>query len=50
MLAAEIMRAGFVGKGGRTGAANVQDEQVREPDVISDDVIRQVIDHAPSPS
>lgn len=47
MLAAEIMRAGFVGKLGLTGGTNVQDEQVRELDVISDDIIRQVMDHAP---
>lgn len=47
MLAAEIMRAGFVGKLGLTGDTNVQDEQVRELDVISDDIIRQVMDHAP---
>src|SRR5688572_25893751 len=47
MLAAEIMRAGFVGKLGLTGATNIQDEGVRELDVISDEMVRQVMDHAP---
>ena len=47
MLAAEIMRAGFVGKLGLTGDTNVQDEQVRELDVISNDIVSQVMDHAP---
>jgi fructose-1,6-bisphosphatase I len=47
MLAAEIMRAGFVGKLGLTGDTNVQDEQVRELDVISNDIVAQVMDHAP---
>jgi fructose-1,6-bisphosphatase I len=47
MIASEIMRAGFVGKLGLTGGTNVQDEQVRELDVISDDIVRQVMDHAP---
>jgi fructose-1,6-bisphosphatase I len=47
MLASEIMRAGFVGKLGHTGDSNVQGEQVRHLDVISDDLIRQVMDHAP---
>ncbi len=47
MLAAEIMRAGFVGKLGLTGETNVQDEQVRELDVISNNIIRQVLDRAP---
>src|SRR5687768_10719473 len=47
MLAAEIMRAGFVGKLGFTGSTNVQDEKVRELDVISNDIVSQVMDHAP---
>ncbi len=47
MLASEIMRAGFVGKLGLTGDRNVQGEQVRELDVISNDIISQVMDHAP---
>lgn len=47
MLAAEIMRAGFVGKLGFTGSTNIQDEQVRELDVISNDIVSQVMDHAP---
>lgn len=47
MLAAEIMRAGFVGKLGLTGGTNVQDEQVRELDVISNDIVNQVMEHAP---
>jgi fructose-1,6-bisphosphatase I len=47
MIASEIMRAGFVGKLGLTGGTNVQDEQVRELDVISNDIVNQVMDHAP---
>ncbi len=47
MLASEIMRAGFVGKLGLTGGTNVQDEQVRELDVISNDIVNQVMDRAP---
>lgn len=47
MLAAEIMRAGFVGKLGLTDRTNIQDEQVRELDVISDDIVSKVMDHAP---
>jgi fructose-1,6-bisphosphatase I len=47
MLAAEIMRAGFVGKLGLTGDTNVQDEQVRELDVISNNIVNQVMDRAP---
>ncbi len=47
MLAAEIMRAGFVGKLGLTGGTNVQDEQVRELDVITNDIMNQVLDRAP---
>lgn len=47
MLAAEIMRAGFVGKLGLTGDSNVQGEQVRELDIISNDIVSQVMDHAP---
>ena len=47
MLASEIMRAGFVGKLGLTGDTNVQDEQVRELDVISNSIVSQVMDRAP---
>ena len=47
MLASEIMRAGFVGKLGLTGGTNVQDEQVRELDVISNNIVSQVMDRAP---
>jgi fructose-1,6-bisphosphatase I len=47
MLASEIMRAGFVGKLGFTGSTNVQNEEVRALDVISDDVIKQVFEHMP---
>lgn len=47
MIASEIMRAGFVGKLGLTGGTNVQDEQVRELDLISNDIVSQVMDHAP---
>jgi fructose-1,6-bisphosphatase I len=46
MIASEIMRAGFVGKLGLTGGTNVQDEQVRELDLISNDIVSQVMDHA----
>jgi fructose-1,6-bisphosphatase I len=47
MLASEIMRAGFVGKLGYTGDTNVQDENVRALDVISNDVITQVFENIP---
>lgn len=47
MLAAEIMRAGFVGKLGVTGDSNVQGEQVRHLDIISNEILSQVMDHAP---
>ncbi len=47
MLASEIMRAGFVGKLGYTGTTNVQDEKVRELDIISNDIFNQVMDRAP---
>lgn len=47
MLASEIMRAGFVGKLGYTGTTNVQDENVRALDVISNDVVNQVFDSIP---
>ena len=47
MVAAEIMRAGFVGKLGLTGDTNVQNEQVRELDVISNNIVSQVMDRAP---
>lgn len=47
MLASEIMRAGFVGKLGYTGTTNVQDENVRALDVISNETIIQVFDSIP---
>ncbi len=47
MLASEIMRAGFVGKLGYTGTTNVQDEDVRALDVISNDTVIQVFDAIP---
>ncbi len=47
MLASEIMRAGFVGKLGYTGTTNVQDENVRALDVISNDIITQVFESVP---
>ena len=47
MLASEIMRAGFIGKLGYTGTTNVQDENVRALDVISNDVIIQVFENIP---
>lgn len=47
MLASEIMRAGFVGKLGYTGTTNVQDENVRALDVISNDIVLQVFDNVP---
>ena len=47
MLASEIMRAGFVGKLGYTGNTNVQDENVRALDVISNDTLLQVFENMP---
>lgn len=47
MLASEIMRAGFVGKLGYTGSTNVQDENVRALDVISNETIIQVFENIP---
>jgi fructose-1,6-bisphosphatase I len=47
MLASEIMRAGFVGKLGYTGTTNVQDENVRALDVISNDTMLQVFENMP---
>ncbi len=47
MLANEIMRAGFVGKLGYTGTINVQDENVRALDVISNDTVLQVFENVP---
>ena len=47
MLASEIMRAGFVGKLGYTGTSNVQDEEVRELDVISNDTTLEVFESVP---
>jgi fructose-1,6-bisphosphatase I len=50
MIASEIMRAGFVGKLGLTGTKNVQQEEVRALDVISNDVFTQVFEHMPQVS
>ena len=47
MLASEIMRAGFVGKLGYTGTSNVQGEDVRALDVISNDTMLQVFENMP---
>src|SRR5262245_27523840 len=47
MIATEIMRAGFVGKLGYTGTQNVQSEEVRALDVISNDVFKQVFELLP---
>ena len=47
MIASEIMRAGFVGKLGYTGTTNVQNEEVRALDVMSDDIVRQVFENFP---
>lgn len=47
MLASEIMKAGFVGKLGYTGTSNVQDEDVRELDIISNDTTLQVFENVP---
>lgn len=47
MLASEIMRAGFVGKLGYTGDTNVQDEDVRALDVISNETMIQVFETMP---
>lgn len=47
MLAAEIMRAGFVGKLGYTGTSNVQGEEVRALDVIANDTMLQVFENMP---
>ena len=47
MIASEIMRAGFVGKLGYTGTTNVQNEEVRALDVMSDDIVRQVFEKLP---
>lgn len=47
MLASEIMKAGFVGKLGYTGTSNVQGEEVRALDVISNDTTLQVFESVP---
>jgi fructose-1,6-bisphosphatase I len=47
MIANEIMRAGFVGKLGYTGNQNVQHEDVRALDVISNDIFKQVFAQMP---
>ncbi len=50
IIASEIMRAGFVGKLGFTGDRNVQDEEVRALDVISNDVFIEVFRNVESVS
>jgi len=50
MIATEIMTAGFVGKLGLTGEVNVQDEEVRALDVISNDIFIQVFENIDSVS
>ncbi len=45
MISNEIMCAGFVGKLGYTGDTNVQDEEVRALDVISNDIFIQVFEN-----
>ena len=42
LIAAEIMRAGFVGKLGLTGDTNVQGEEVRALDLISNEIFQRV--------
>lgn len=42
MIALEIMRAGFVGKLGLTGDVNVQNEEVRALDAISNEIFQRV--------
>ncbi|MCC6669682.1 MAG: class 1 fructose-bisphosphatase [Planctomycetes bacterium] len=44
MIAMEIMRAGFVGRLGLTGDKNVQDEEVRALDVLSNDIFIRVFE------
>jgi|SoiMethySBSTD1v2_1073268.scaffolds.fasta_scaffold313094_2 fructose-1,6-bisphosphatase I len=44
MIALEIMRAGFVGKLGLTGQVNVQQEEVRALDVISNEIFIRVFE------
>jgi fructose-1,6-bisphosphatase I len=50
MIASEIMRAGFVGRLGLTGTKNVQEEDVRALDAISNDIFTQVFEHMPQVS
>ncbi len=45
MIALEIMKAGFVGKLGLTGEQNVQGEEVRALDVISNEIFLQVFEN-----
>jgi fructose-1,6-bisphosphatase I len=45
MIASEIMRAGFVGRLGLTGEVNVQNEEVRALDVISNQIFTDVFAH-----
>jgi len=42
IIASEIMRAGFVGRLGLTGDTNVQGEEVRALDVISNEVFQRI--------
>jgi len=42
LIASEIMRAGFVGRLGLTGDTNVQGEEVRALDVISNEIFHRV--------
>ena len=44
MIALEIMRAGFVGRLGLTGQINVQQEEVRALDMISNEIFIRVFD------
>jgi fructose-1,6-bisphosphatase I len=44
MIALEIMRAGFVGRLGLTGDTNVQEEEVRALDVISNEIFVRVFE------
>ena len=45
LIASEIMRAGFVGRLGLTGDTNVQGEEVRALDVISNEIFQRVFEH-----
>ncbi len=45
MIALEIMKAGFVGKLGLTGEKNIQGEEVRALDLISNEIFLEVFEH-----